>query len=479
MPRLLPIQRADDEWAVSGSESTGGSGLGSQWSSSSGDGAGSTTAGGGADFSSGQGQPAAAEDVGVEEPVESSSGATGPGADFTSGQSEPAAPEDVGVEEPVESPPEATGPGAEFFAVGSPPGASPGQQPGLGANAAPGPDAGCRYAPGEKARTKTEGVGAFGLTVPAPDIFGESTTLIDNTFGVFGFTQGDDRLKELHESFLLEQVGKLGLDTEEPTHRVVKTEGFSDCVDSFSKNVGIRLRRAQRTRDALLDFGALESNVSSIAVASDEGASLTDSQETEEDRANNRAAVCHVELAARPGLERTTPPEVFDPSCDKPSDRWTVEARFQLAGGTFIGPIPTGGSIFTFTVTNRQSSCEHFAMFLGGGLSTPGVSLSLSTPTPPETLGTGEHGDVFARELSGFGELHFGSASIGPFGEQLGKIKMASGALEGQEINVGGFQFQVAPEAKKRGRPAPKVFGGSAQVIVGRLQVFDSPTFPQ
>jgi len=426
---LLPAQRADDEWAASGSEWTSSSGAGSQWSSSS---------------SAGQG--------------------------FSSGQNQSAVPEGVAVEEPVESPDEATGPGAEFFAVDSPGGGPASQAPAPGASAAPGPDGGCHYFPGEKERTKTEGVGAFGLTVPPPDIFGQSTTLVEDTFGIFGFTQGDDRLKELHEEFLQDEVGKLGLDTEDPTHRVVKVEGFSDCVDSFSKNIGIRLRRAQKTRQALLDFGALESNISSIAVASAEGASLTESQKTEQDRANNRAAVCHVELVGRPRPERSTLPDVFDPSCDKPSDRWAVGSRTQVAAGTLIGPMPAGGSVFTFKVTNLQTGCEHFAVFLGGGFSTPGVSLSVSTPAPPETHGTGEFGDVFARELSGFGFVHFVSAGVEPAGLQIGALHMMSGAFEGQEIDIGGFQFFGAVGKKK----PDKVIGFDAQVIAGRLQVFDS-----
>lgn len=277
----------------------------------------------------------------------------------------------------------------------------------------------CSYAPGEKKRSA--------------DDRGGGSILPDGTaFFIDGFTQGSSKLKRAHILFLVDMIEQFELRSANSTRRVLRIEGLSDCVDSFAKNVKLRLGRATETGKVLIANGALEDNIGP-AVAGDEGAKVGGDLLTEGGRALNRAAVCRLELRQQPKPEpEEEPPESFDPSCDKLGTKWTIETITQTA--VTVG---LGFQLFTFIVTNLATGCKHGAEFVGPAIGFS-VGLSLSLPSQPDTVTTSA---VHAAELDGVGLLGFVSAAGPGLGEQIGRILMVSGPLAGQSIDVGGLQF--------------------------------------
>ena len=338
---------------------------------------------------------------------------------------------------------------------------------------APGPAAasaapGCGYGPGEKSRTATHPGGGARPAPPTTDpITGESAEPAAPSFDIFGFTQGSADLKAAHVEFLAEMVRSFRLDTPNPTHRVILIEGFTDCVDGFAINVGIRLRRADAARAGLLSQGALEQNLGSAA-ASPDGATIA-SNDTEDGRTRNRAAVCHLErLRERPDDSPSDPTLPSDTSCDQTSHLWKIQGISQISGAAVV----FGGTVITFDVTSQRTGCVHRGSFVAGGLAfPPGISVSASLPSDPETHFTD---DVFARELNGNGVVTAAEGGFAGPSVQAGELILVDGALEGQAISLSGPQQSTSPPPAKpkRGDDALKKkpsFG--VAVLAGRFTV--------
>ena len=266
---------------------------------------------------------------------------------------------------------------------------------------------------------------------PAPPAF---TPALRGELTLTGFTQGSAELKGRHLTFLRERVPELGLDAPTPRYRVDRIEGFSDCVDSFATNVGIRRARASEARVGLLVSGALEGNVGP-AVASQAAAREPD-QSTPAGRAANRAAVVHLELVAAPKPEpKPEIPDQTQPTCEMPSDDWSFSTIAMASGG-----LGFGGAVLTMAFINNRTSCFHTAVFVGVGFAGPGVGISMSTPSSSDLPPLVE--ESFSFQLSGAGDLFFAEIGAGP-GRMVGRLVMSGGALGGLTLDVGGFQLQT------------------------------------
>jgi peptidoglycan hydrolase-like protein with peptidoglycan-binding domain len=356
-------------------------------------------------------------------------------------------------------------PGGGIETPGSTPGSTPGEAPVETPSGGPPQFAsGCKYNPGEKERSAADPGGTVSpaQTVPNP---ADARFLLSNSFGITGFTQGSADLKARHIEFIAEMTKEFRLDTPEPSHLVERVVGFTDCVDSFAKNVGIRLRRADALRAGLLSQGALEQNLGH-AEASPEGAQVT-SGNGERDRASNRAAVANMTLRETAKPQPPVPPfeETPDESCERPSKKWIFEQKGSAGGG--FGAM---GQVLTFHVTNVETGCVHIAEFVAGGFGAGGgVDVSIPSPLPEAADVIELPREVFAFELDGEGGLAFGEASLG-VGFGIGKILMLTGPLFGEVIDVGGLQIGEGIEGG--------VLGGHLNVHFGGRKAAPGPTPP-
>jgi hypothetical protein len=266
---------------------------------------------------------------------------------------------------------------------------------------------------------------------PAPPAF---TPAPRGELTLTGFTQGSSELKDRHLTFLGARIPELGLDAPTPRYRVDRIEGFSDCVDSFATNVGIRRARASAARVGLLASGALEDNVGP-AVASRSSAREPD-QSTPAGRAANRAAVVHLELVSAQKPEpKPEFPDQTQPTCELPSDDWSFSTVAMASGG-----VGFGGAVLSLVFINNRTACFHPAVFVGAGFAGPGAGVSMSSPSSSDLPTLLE--ESFSFQLSGEGALLFAEIGAG-LGRMVGRLLMAGGALGGLTLDVGGFQAQT------------------------------------
>ena len=337
----------------------------------------------------------------------------------------------------------------------------------------PTPDLGndhpCQYQPGEKEWSATEpgSAGAStGLLPTAQDLANESaravlcmqlgvddehldercrelglpdppprfTPPLDGTFVLSGFEQGSTNLKDTHFAFIEKLVTELALNTDHPRYTVTRIEGFTDCVDSFSTNVGIRLARAQHTRAALINAGAREEYIGPAVASTAESLSA---ETGPTGRAANRAALGVLSLVPVPRTEPPVdiPPYVV-PSCEEPSDTWFFGTQWMVSGGEGVG----GAYIHVFLWNNR-TGCRHDGHIaaVGGTAGTAPFGFSISSPNAAQIDLLEE---VFSFQLSGLGVIHWAEIGRG-LGRFEGTLFLHTGALAGIDIDLGGWQLMT------------------------------------
>jgi hypothetical protein len=265
-------------------------------------------------------------------------------------------------------------------------------------------------------------------------------------------------------------VARFRLGTPEPTHRIVRVEGMSDCVDDFGTNVGIRLARGQAGREAIRMAGPepIPDEHLGPGIAGAEGDKLTGAEfgeGSEEGRRQNRAAVFHFEMIGERPEEEFPVPDT-DPfeqeGCDAPSQSWQVEP---LASASAHVPPPffVGGDALVITFTNTKTGCIHFALFTGLGTGI-GAGVGIDIPGTPDVMDTTPpFGSVFADQLSGTANLVAGTIGVG-LSIEKGRLEMESGALAGQKIDLGGMELDPKLKAKVK-------IGANVSLGTGRLGV--------
>lgn len=298
---------------------------------------------------------------------------------------------------------------ALFGADGAP---APGQPAGGGAQPPEGPLAAvgpsglndsCSYRPGEKERTKADGSGFFSKADERDPQFNLPIEEPGNEFGIVGFTEGSADIKPGHRDFLARMVEFFELAGNNPKRRVRLIEGFSDCVDSFSTNVGIRRRRALATKLALLDLKVLTGNLGDAVAAPgvrDQAQFSKDPEVAEAGRRENRAAIAHTEFI---GIPREDPSPTFpdsDTSCDRINDQFDIHPASLLGFNQIVlgFPGPFGAGVAGAAVVNQKTQCIHPASFFGAGFMGSVVIVNFK-PAPPKTVVASS--EVHTDELSG------------------------------------------------------------------------------
>jgi hypothetical protein len=271
--------------------------------------------------------------------------------------------------------------------------------------------------------------------LPVPEVPPPFTPALTGSFVLSGFTVAKADLKPSHLAFLPTLVDKLKLNTDPPLYKVLRIEGFTDCAGGFTKNVGIRMARAQATRAGLIDAGALEANVGP-AVASTEAAWISD-QSGREGRAANRAAMGVLDLVqVSPPTPKPDMPDHSQPTCQEPSDDWSYTTVGM--GGAALEIFGAQGLLISFR--NNRTGCSHWGLFTAFGFENEGLgaSMSIQTTNPVGPLVN----EAFSFELGGEGILSFveGGAIVG---FMKGSLTMGSGAMAGHILDVGGWQIQT------------------------------------
>jgi hypothetical protein len=131
----------------------------------------------------------------------------------------------------------------------------------------------------------------------------------DRAFLVYDFKISSASVLSTHQQFLVGLVQALDLSSTTPKMRVNTIYGFSDCVSDATKNVPLRLARAEAVRDGLVGAGALEANVR----AAEQGGSVSppgdDSPGFQRQLMRSARIVCEpVAVPPRPPTEDETKP---------------------------------------------------------------------------------------------------------------------------------------------------------------------------
>jgi outer membrane protein OmpA-like peptidoglycan-associated protein len=337
----------------------------------------------------------------------------------------------AGGEETVGQPTE----GVVLGAVGGP---LPGQPPGEGQSQGqilkgPGGSSGtlndtCAYGPGEKDRTAIDPGGGF------KDEPGDQ-------FGIIGFTQGSAALKENHLDHLKEMVEFFELAGDNPKRKIRLIEGFTDCVDGFSKNVSIRRARAEATKTALEDLGVPPDNLG-FAVASfdvlDQDEFSPDPAKGEDARRRNRAVVVRVEFVATPG-------EVPD---RRPDDKTCPGSRSFLArilSGFTIGELAVHA---TLKVEVRDLDCHRGQNFIFDGHAFPalGTAISISGTSGLQPPDSDPEPLLFNDLVGEGGEWNSEQAQVGGFGPSADVVKFPPG------LTFSFFGFRPSPGDEETGK---------------------------
>jgi peptidoglycan hydrolase-like protein with peptidoglycan-binding domain len=118
----------------------------------------------------------------------------------------------------------------------------------------------CVYEPKERDDSHTE----RGPVEPRiePPITPVDTGEVVQTFLFSNFGSGDTNLKFTdHLASIRPIIDAFHLDSATPSHKVLRFEGYSDCVDSFKLNVALRRGRASATKEEFRKIGGLPDNL--------------------------------------------------------------------------------------------------------------------------------------------------------------------------------------------------------------------------
>jgi hypothetical protein len=356
--------------------------------------------------------------------AETESDATGVGNDFTSAE---------GGGGSATTTPEATGVGEELVA-----GAAGGGTSEPLAHNAPVTDGvnNCPYETGERAETHTT-IGPvdprieFGKPVDSGQVVQEIL--------FFNFGSGEATMKSAdHLGSVIPIIDAFELDSAEPSHRIRRFEGFSDCVDTPDTNLGLRHERAEKAREQFKRNGALEENLGD-ALAGRFRTEPRDNQ-TREGRSRNRSVLIIVERLRRP-TEEPTPPRTdcpFDDPCECPSDEWEL---FGISSTQAV--VGVGIVTFEFILRNVKQDCCCGYNFegLGGGFSA-GVNISLS-PTPA-SFHTAPH---ITLSFFQFAKAHIvdTGVTVGPAGTDKCVLVFDNLHTKEGEIDIGGISASRGP----------------------------------